>query len=252
MARWPAYMVLFVLICASGRAYAQTRDELAQEYFDEGAAHYVSGDYARAIVEFRKAFTQVENPIFLYNVAASQRNMGRCSEAAATARQTLGMQGVDDSTAGRAEGIVIGCQIAATARAVEPATSVVAGSPDVAQESSGERIDTAESSGFGTMGWTGVALATAGGISVVGGTILGLQLETTYDEYATTTDPLVQQDRRDELEANRPVAYALLFGGGALAATGLVLILLDLGDDETTLSFVPDATAPRLQVEGRF
>ncbi|MDX2021556.1 MAG: tetratricopeptide repeat protein [Deltaproteobacteria bacterium] len=67
--------VVLGLCVAAGAAQAQTAEQkkAAKEYFEQARRLYDVGKYQEAIEAYQKAYLNVEDPVFLYNIAQSHR-----------------------------------------------------------------------------------------------------------------------------------------------------------------------------------
>jgi hypothetical protein len=53
----------------------------AQQFYDEGTKHYDLGEWDLAITAFKQAYERMPDPLFLFDIAQSQRRAGHCREA---------------------------------------------------------------------------------------------------------------------------------------------------------------------------
>lgn len=255
--------IALAIVLFSGAALAQSNTAQAQQAYDDGAAYYVEGEYARAIVQFKKAFSLVENPVFLFNIALAEHKLGRADKAVDAAERALGYDALDDRTRSVAQGLVRGSTLSISARGVAEGMKSAAAVAQSESENTGEvgeggivgTAPPAESS-FGAMGWAGVGLAAVGAGALVWGTILSIDLDDRYQRYndPTRSNAAEAAELKESIEADRPLALGLLIGGGAIAALGATLIVLELGDDEepVTLHVDPSPDRPSVSIRGQF
>jgi tetratricopeptide (TPR) repeat protein len=78
-----AVMVLTAAAGAAGEAQAQTAEQKrkAKEHFEKARRLYDVGKYKDAIEEYQKAYLNIEDPVFLYNIAQSYRLDNQPQEA---------------------------------------------------------------------------------------------------------------------------------------------------------------------------
>lgn len=78
-------MIVSIVLAATSAAHAGTQAELqAKKLFLEGNRKLRQGDYAGAVTKYRAAYTQVNNPKILHNLAVTLALLGRNAEAADT------------------------------------------------------------------------------------------------------------------------------------------------------------------------
>jgi tetratricopeptide (TPR) repeat protein len=72
-----------VLLLLSGPAGAQTAppEELARRHHERGSTFYNLGQFEEAIAEYRKGYEQKADPVFLYNIGQSYRQLGAHDKA---------------------------------------------------------------------------------------------------------------------------------------------------------------------------
>ena len=78
-----AALLLFAVIAASRLAVAQTAspEETARQHHERGTMHYNLGQFEDAIAEYRKGYEQKPDPIFLFNIAQTYRQLGAHEKA---------------------------------------------------------------------------------------------------------------------------------------------------------------------------
>lgn len=76
-------IVSAILTVPAGRAHAQTdsQKQSAKEHFEKASRLYDVGRYQDAIEEYQKAYLNVEDPVFLFNIAQCYRLSDRPVEA---------------------------------------------------------------------------------------------------------------------------------------------------------------------------
>jgi tetratricopeptide (TPR) repeat protein len=72
-----------VLVLLSGPVGAQTAppEELARRHHERGSTFYNLGQFEEAIAEYRKGYEQKADPVFLYNIGQSYRQLGAHDKA---------------------------------------------------------------------------------------------------------------------------------------------------------------------------
>lgn len=199
-------------------AEARTRFELAERHFD-------SGDYALALTEFERVhelMTAAGHPntsYVLYNIALTNERMGRDAAAVEAYERFLAETG--DDAPNRAD---------ARNRLRELRARVALEERDRGAASpSGDG-----GGGGGGVSTVGIVVAATGGAAaIVGGIFGGLALSNSESARAECVDMRCPESARDgiaDAQTLANVADGLLFGGLAVAATGVVLMfVLDEG-----------------------
>jgi len=266
-------LLFALLLAASAPAYAQEDSptaeeaEKAQQAFERGVALYERGKYAEAIVEFRKGFHAVANPVFLTNIGMAQMRLGAHERLLETTGEALEMGGLDAENHAKTAALERGARTLlraqtwtkstekADARAAvdskasaddnsdsggsAPDESVEAAdaSDDRSAEAATDRgasSETRSRSNFGTLGWVGVASGVAGIGGLVATSLVASGLRDTFQRL----DELQNQHgaRRDFRTTRRSatrrqrLGRALLYTGTGLALTGSTLVVVDLLD----------------------
>lgn len=83
--------VAFVVAPATVMAGKPDDAERAQEFFDRGAQYYFEEEYSKALVEFYRAQTAHEHPVFKYNIAMSYLRLGQLENAREAAIEAQAM-----------------------------------------------------------------------------------------------------------------------------------------------------------------
>jgi tetratricopeptide (TPR) repeat protein len=89
-----ALCALAVMLAVGGAATVRAADadpKLAEgkRLFDTGRLHYDVGDFAEALVEFRRAYELTNEPSLLHDVGLCQQQLGRNADAATSYQQFL-------------------------------------------------------------------------------------------------------------------------------------------------------------------
>ncbi len=233
---------LYVLASAwSARAAAQeggqqARDE-AQAAFARGEELFSHDDFARAEAEFRRAYDLMRGhpnqPLILVNIGRSvEQQGGRDSEALALYEQMLAET---SELAEQNEGARDARRIAQERSAALHARGVTSG---------------------GSISPIGpVVLGVGAAVAIAGAIVGGLALAERESVLSTCVDsrcpPDVERDAAG-IEELALAADALLFGGLAIAATGLILTLVLPGSDRMQASASCGPTRCYATLEGRF
>ena len=219
--------VLCIALCSAGDAVAQTRS--AQEHLDEGGKLYIEGDYAGAIIEFKKGHALIREPIFLYNIALCYWRLGDYRRALSELDAALieGGLGAQTETKGRARGHAF------RVRLLSESLTEVSEPASVTLEGRGESGE-APVDGTGrsrALAWVGLGALVAGGGALVGFGIVELGLS---DDVAAFKEAVRSGDTAtaDELDASiaprQAAGRVLLYSGVGLAAVGATLLVFDL------------------------
>ncbi|MFB6263480.1 MAG: tetratricopeptide repeat protein [Bradymonadaceae bacterium] len=207
----------------------EDRAARAQEAFDKGVALYEKGEYAPAIVEFKKGYQLVENPIFLYNAGMAQMQLDKFDRARETAAKVAEMSSAKPSVRAKAAGL-------------ERGSSAVLAGRRVAGEAESDRRQRAESAAdatreetggrFGTLGWIGASAGAVGVGGLVGAAVVSAGLSDDWNELRRLRDEPRRREafesKQSEIESKQTVGKVLLFSGASLAAAGAGLVVADL------------------------
>ncbi|MFK7984462.1 MAG: hypothetical protein AB8I08_00395 [Sandaracinaceae bacterium] len=225
-------------------AASEGSDDDARMHFRLGRAYYDSGRFHDAAREFQLAYDASGRAALLYNLYVSHRDAGNLRESVDALRGYLS----------EADNIENRAQLTARLENMEGllarqsgTTTVVNVAPDEHPDEEGEAQATAtststpaESSGGGGLWVPGFIIAGAGGAfivvgAVLGGVALGEQggLE---EEFNCDADGVCDPGAEEAASSGAALAGAadgMLFGGLAVAATGIVLafVLAESGDD---------------------
>jgi tetratricopeptide (TPR) repeat protein len=210
--------------------------ERAGKHFQNGAEAYTAGNYSKAIVAFLKAYNEVPNALFLYNISLSYGKLGNVEDALAAARKARDGEGMDAQTANRNE-----ARIAAYERwtvATETAADIVEAKARASAESTDEppAQPNASAGAFGGLGWVGVGLMVAGGGLGTGSALIANGLREPIEDFEAAGrdgDAETYDELKTEIRSRQSVGKALLFAASGTAAIGLVLVLIDLGNGPT-------------------
>jgi|SRR4051812_23164033 tetratricopeptide (TPR) repeat protein len=85
-------LVCLCLVAPLARAAPDARAH-ARQQFKVGSQHYNLGEYQPALEAFKEAYRSLEDPIFLYNIAQCQRQLGQKREAVRAYRAYLNNSG---------------------------------------------------------------------------------------------------------------------------------------------------------------
>src|SRR5262245_26223280 len=80
--------ILLLLAFATSTAHADDRDK-ARAAFRLGSQHYVLGEYREALVAFKEAYRNYEDPSFLFNIAQCERQLDQRADAIRAYRMYL-------------------------------------------------------------------------------------------------------------------------------------------------------------------
>lgn len=267
-----ALSVLILLLCLGVPATAFSQDdadlsadaadevdpediERAQEAFNQGATFYYEGEYGRAMVEFRRANELYPHPIFLHNIARSNRQLGRVErtiDAAIGARELAEETGealpADADAVNSALIAGIGTVVTSTELSEEMEATAVA-DKDVEEPPGVQPAD----SGFGGKGWAGVAglalgVGALGGAAMMDRSVVSGMEELEPDNWTGTRTEF--DDEKASLESQQSMGQILLFSGAGLAAVGTTLLVLELtsSSGDTQMALSPSVTRPGVEM----
>lgn len=267
-----AFLIAAALVAGpAAPAVAQSSDEptkeelkRAGEHFQNGAENYAAGDYSKAIVDFLKAYNEVPNALFLYNISLSYGKLGNVEDALAAARKAGAGEGMDDHTTNRNQARIMAYErwtsAARVAGHIETARAR-AEAEKKKQQQQAQQHDTGSAKGstFGGLGWIGAGLMVAGGGLSVGSAIVANGLKQPIEDYkqaGESGDAQSYDTLKSEIRSDQSLGKVLLFAGTGTAAVGLVLLLVDLGngagENETAVFFSPTADGAMAGLRKRF
>lgn len=254
--------------------YAQSTSQV-QVHFDQGIKYYVSGEYDAAILEFRKAYRLLPEPVFLYNIARAQVKLNRCDDAFETAEKALSSDKLKGETRAKAQSVISSCRVFVTADRVRSDIDEARKARARAEREELERERNAaererieaekertkklremeiqsgqsapEEARFGAIGWVGAGLMVAGTGALIGTAIVSSELSDQWDDYRATSagggNLETYQRLQSAIEENQNLAKILLFSGGGLVAGGVFLVILDLlpggSESASTQTLIP-------------
>lgn len=231
------FIALFlVLLMWSSPVMAKTptaaEQEAAREAFDQGALFYTQGEYGRAIVEFLKGHELAPHAMFLYNISLSYEHLGNMRQALNAAERAKGFEGMPDAVAVRNDARIVAFRVLMASESTSLALGKPVDPPIVPPEPEPPLTEPM----FGGLGWIGVA-ATGVGVALLGGAgYMQLAIQpnlVSYEEAGTAGNRSEYDSLRTTLEGQQATGKFLLYGGGALVGTGIILMLVDRsGRDE--------------------
>jgi len=214
----------------------------ARERFEEADAAFESGDFERALSGFEAShqiMVEAGHPnaiLVLFNIAASNERLDRQRVALTQFERFLAEAPADSPLREEAE------------RRAEA----------LRWELEGGDGDGGEDTGGGGMSPVGPIIAAIGGAALITGAILGgVALSESDAATADCVDMACPESARGDIEGAQTLANAsdgLIFGGLAVAATGVILmfVLQDGGDDDASASAACGPTGCGVVVSGRF
>lgn len=216
-------VLALVVLAAPLGVVAQDDTAAARVHFDAGTRAFDTGDYERAITEFRAAYALTEHPDILFNIYSASERAGRLEEAAAALEGYLARGAIEDDRRPvlderlarlrdrvAAEGAVIAAETTPTpARPEEPTPP----SPTPAAPSG------VHPAGVGVL---------VGGVALLAGFAVVAGLSFAEDQSLAGSCGALRWCTADEtatLNALNVTADVLWITGAALSVAGLVLLI---------------------------
>mgnify|MGYP006292168541 CR=1 FL=1 len=198
-----------------------------QELFDEGAKAYFQGNYADALVAFRKAYQHKKKAIILYNIALCQGKLGKYDKALSNSEKAARMGKMPDEPAVANQGFQAALRTRRHARRV---------AGESADRSEQDEISVTESTDSGPpWRWIGAGAAAGGLASLAASGIVtvGLQKDFQTLESEANGGARAEYDRlQTSIPKKQTVGRVLLYSGIGLTAVGTTLFLLDSPSSE--------------------
>jgi len=243
---------LFVSLLLVAPAWAQEDGiQQAQEHFQQGAEFYTSGEYSKAIVEFLKGYNLAPNPMFLYNISLSYAKMDNIEEALRAADRANKDGGLPAEVQLRNESRILAFRAALTAQSASTSMKQVA-------KVEPEPTPPVSSSGFGALGWAGVALTTVGAGLMVGALVVNAPLADNIAELERESiggDQARFNELKQSIEDDQSLGQILLFAGAGVGAVGVTLLIIELLSGEETsaaMTLIPHKGGAIVGVGGVF
>ena len=211
--------------------------EEAQQRFHLAEGHYADGDYALALTEFERVFELMSsaghpNAIYvLYNVALTNQLLNRSCAALEAYERFLAESGPDAPNREDAQH-----------RVQELRSRLALDDVDCSAGSSGQP----SASGGSSVSPVGIVVAAVGGAAAIaGGVFGGVALANSESARAECSGSVCPESARAgiaDAQTLANVADGLLWGGLAVAATGVVLmfVLADGGETQASAACSPD------------
>ena len=233
------------------------RARKAKKAFDEGMEHYVEENYAKAIVDFKRAQNLYPSAMLWYNIALARMHQGNEEKAMEAAEEALAFDGepLPDKSRAKAQAVLAGSSVVLSSKTwTADRAKAIAEAEEAEREKrenekkeqkqveASRQNETAEPStsasgpvdtgpAMGAVGWTGAVAGVLGVGGLVGVPILAGKYDSEVEELERlSTGPSRQAfvDQKSQVESTRQTGRLLLYTGSALTAVGAGLVALDL------------------------
>lgn len=250
------FMIVVSTAFFSSSAFAQSSDPArAQQHFEDGAALYTQGDYSKAIVEFLKGHAIAPNAMFLYNISLSYLKLENVPDALDAAEEAKTFEGMPAKVSLRNDARIASFRSVLSANDV--AEEIAQAAEASVEEPMAERpVD--DEGGIGGLGWTGVGLGVVGTGLVVGALLVNLGVSSDIDALeaeAAGGDPDRFDTLKNDIESGQSTGKVLLYSGAGLAATGIILLFVDLAtgsESDASMGLAPTEGGARAEWSIRF
>lgn len=228
---------------------AAAQDDLgeARRRFELAEGHFRDGDFALALTEFERVHALMSasghpNAVYVvYNIAVTNEQLGRDRAAVETYERFLRESAPDAPNRADAESRLR--ELRERMRLAE-------------QDAASDADPAPAATGGGGVSAAGVIVAAVGGAALVAGAVVGgLALSDSDAARAGCVDGVCPSSARDGIASAQTmanVADGLLFGGAAVAATGVVLMLVLSDGEQPPVSAACGATGCHAVVRGTF
>ena len=199
-------------------------------------AHYVSDEYDKAIVDFKRAQQLYPSATLIYNIALARMRLGQTEEAVQAAERALDFEGPDQGfgreSQAKARAMIVGGGVLSAATQASGRLSASTTEPSKASSSapSPEQFDGGGTPILGGLGWSGIALGAIGIGGMIGIPITGNQYERDLQQLRklrNSNDRDAFESKRAEAQRARGIGQVLLYAGPALTALGVGMVALD-------------------------
>ena len=201
------------LLFVAPTAIAGEIQQEALEAFHEGTVHYENNKWAEASVAFRRAFEISGVAVFVFNAARSAHQNENWRQAANYYERALGVEEEEkrlpEELRDRAERYLV----------------------EVRANLEASRIQEVEVR-WAERGWLGTGVAATGAALVLSAGVLGVSASRGMEELRLIGDLEVYEEKLAEVKRTQQIGRAVLWGGGAIAATGIGLIIWELATVE--------------------
>jgi len=220
---------------------------LAAAAYKEGKASFQKGAYARALESFTEAYNISGKPDLLYNMAVCNEKLGENDKAIAfyqlyleekpdaddkdAVTATINRLSSEDEAAPKAAPPVAAVPLAKNEEKPPPAKAPAAKKPadSVAPVESADPGATVESDATVKRHRLAQGLLMGGGAMVaVAGALTGVGAYKKYNSFEATCAPDCSSDQASQVRALTITTDVLIFTGAAVAAAGLIWLLVDL------------------------
>jgi len=241
-------VALGVPALSAAPAAAQAQDGF-RELVDKGLELYTQKKYDEAIKSFEQAYALRAEPELVYNIARAHEKSLRRAEAIAAYEKFVNLPGTTAELRTKALNAMeaLRAEQAALDRAKVPAkVDVSAPTPADREGTSGVAAQVEPERSAPVLPWALVGVGAAGmGVGAVFG-LLALDAKSDFDAGATA-------DKASTVETRALVADIALFGGAAVAVTGVILLLVDGADAAPSeTAWVPTLGPGGVGLAGRF
>ena len=219
-------LVLVAWLCAAAPARASEDIDLAKKYFTLGSELFNRGDYKAALAQFEESFKYSRKPELLYNMARCHELLGQHEQALSFYDRYL--------TSAPENAEVIRSRVANLKQLIAKKREEASRKAAAARKPAPVPVKEPEPTSSSAMSVAGWALVGVGGAALVAGAVLGgltlakeAELEQAYADAEMTLAEM--QDGEAQGEAMQTGAIVGLAVGGAVAAAGAVLLILNAG-----------------------
>ncbi|MEC9442694.1 MAG: hypothetical protein VYE40_16490 [Myxococcota bacterium] len=227
--RGASTMLLGIAVMAtlSSNAWAQSDEEKARTFYEEGVKSAYAGNYGEAIYQFKQGHTLAPNGLFTYNITIAYLKTNNFDDALRYARETEERHGDLDEKL-RTRNLARMSAIH-TRRHTLDAAADISDALEKAQASKSTDATLTEPTTSGRSGLGGVGYAGLG-ITVLGsGLMLGsLYFNNKLKGYVNDDGTISAEDEAEAVKA-RTSGLALLISGSAVALTGVGMFVYALG-----------------------
>ena len=210
---------------------SEAAKQAAQSLFDEAVADYMGKRYDQASLKFRKAYAQLPEATFLYNLAKSLQKLENYDQA---------IKSLESAQAQQERPLPPNLQEKVPAFMAELKEQLEAQQAEQQAQQALSETTAMEATpeeggrGLGALGWTGVGMTVVGAGAITWSILMTSDLDKEKEALEQIRTRQEFDAQKQEVEDDQNLARLLMFSGIGVAAVGVGLLTWDLVKDDDT------------------